>query len=127
MPTIIATATTQLREGSLGPSDNRLFPMFLKLQGRRCVVVGGGAGAEDKIRSLLDTGAELSVIAPQVTAQIAEMATAGQLLWHRRDFLSSDLDDVFLVITGNDDRTINARVYAEAKLRGVLCNAVDDP
>jgi precorrin-2 dehydrogenase / sirohydrochlorin ferrochelatase len=104
-----------------------LFPMFVKLEGRECLVVGAGRIAESKIPGLLDAGAEVRVVAPQANATIASWAHGGRLSWQPRNFQSSDLDGVFLVIAATSLSDLNASVFREARQRNILCNAVDDP
>lgn len=104
-----------------------LFPMFLKLTGRRCLVVGGGNIATPKIRSLLDSGAEVRVVAPQGSFPVTEWAQQGLITWDQRRFEESDLGGVFLVIAGTSDSDLNGAVFSAAQRRNILCNAVDDP
>ncbi len=104
-----------------------LFPAFLKLEGRTCLVVGGGAIAEQKIGALLEAGASLAVIAPRVSPAIREQARKALLAWRERVFQSSDLDGAWLVIAATGDPAVNEEVFREAERRGVLCNAVDEP
>lgn len=120
------------REGqhSRGPEEQEmnldtLYPLFLNLRGRNCVVVGGNETAETKIRSLLGTGAQIKVIAPGVTDAIAAWAGTGRVQWQNRHYETGDLRDAFLVFTATGSST-NAEVYAEAEARKTLCNAVDD-
>ena len=102
-----------------------LYPLFLNLQGRVCVVIGGDEMAEAKLRDLLETKAKLRVIASEVTAQIAAWAEEGRLEWEARAYENGDLSDAFLVVS-TADRDTTSRVYDEAETRHVLCNAVDD-
>jgi precorrin-2 dehydrogenase/sirohydrochlorin ferrochelatase len=104
-----------------------LFPMFLKLEGRSCLVVGAGAIGEPKIESLLTAGASVRVIAPSGTAAVAEWARAGAIVWDAREFNSADLDGVFLVIAATSSREVNGTIFREARQRNILCNVVDDP
>jgi precorrin-2 dehydrogenase/sirohydrochlorin ferrochelatase len=104
-----------------------LFPMFLKLEGRSCLVVGAGAVGEPKIESLLTAGASVCVVAPHVSVAVAERARAGAIVWEAREFSVSDLDGVFLVIAATSSREVNGRIFREAHQRNILCNVVDDP
>ena len=104
-----------------------LFPMFVKLVGRRCVVVGGGAIAESKVASLLASGAKVIVVSPNLTPVLARKARLGAFTWYERRFDACDLYDAFLVIAATSEDAVNEWVYREADRRGVLCNAVDQP
>jgi precorrin-2 dehydrogenase/sirohydrochlorin ferrochelatase len=104
-----------------------LFPIFLKLEGRSCLVVGAGSVAEAKIQSLLDASAEICVVAPEATAGIRHWADTGVIVWEQRAFSADDLAGAVLVITATSSPGINDAVFQEARRRGVLCNAVDDP
>ena len=104
-----------------------LFPMFMKLEGRSCLVVGAGAVGEPKIGSLLASGAAVRVIALRATAAVAEWAKSGAITWETRAFNNADLDRVFLVIAATNSRDLNATIFHEARQRNILCNVVDDP
>ncbi len=104
-----------------------LLPVFLKLDGRRCLVVGAGSVALDKIVSLLKTGLRLRVIAPIARTEIRQLAIEGRLEWIQRHFELDDLDGNFLVIAATDSAEVNAAVYQGAVERGILSNSVDDP
>jgi len=101
--------------------------MFLKLEGRNCLVLGAGSVGEQKIRSLLDCGAHLRVVAPAASAAVREWAQGGLLTWLQREFESSDLDGVYLVVAATSDVEVNHAIYVESNARGILCNVVDDP
>jgi uroporphyrin-III C-methyltransferase len=103
-----------------------LLPIFLKLEGRRCLVVGAGVVALDKVGSLLKSGARLRVIAPAAGAEIRALANDGALEWVQRAFEPADLDGYELVIAATDQSDVNAAVYREARRRGIFCNSVDD-
>jgi len=104
-----------------------LFPIFLKLTGRHCVVVGAGHLAESKIASLRAADAAVTVIAPEASEAINEQAAAGELTLHQRLYKQGDLAGAFLVVAATNDPAVNRAVFAEATATGVLCNAVDDP
>jgi len=103
-----------------------LLPVFLKLEGRRCLVVGAGTVALDKVESLLKTGARLTVVAPRARAEIRDLAGEGTIRWVQRVFEPGDLDGRDLVIAATDEPEVNAAVYLAAVERGILCNSVDD-
>jgi len=103
-----------------------LLPIFLKLEGRRCLLVGAGHVALDKIGSLLQTGLQLRVIAPDALLEVKQLASEGKIEWIQRPFEISDLDDNFLVIAATDRPEVNAEVYQGAVERNLLCNSVDD-
>ena len=104
-----------------------LFPMFLKLKGRSCLVVGAGKVGESKIRSLLSAGAKVRVIAPWATPVVSLWERAGVLTWQGREFEGVDLESTFLVVAATSSIDVNDRVYREAQRRQILCNVVDDP
>ena len=104
-----------------------LFPAFLKLSGRRCLVVGAGPIAQEKIEGLLRADAAVCVVAPQATRKIQSWARAGKLRWDARKFRSSDLSGAFLVVAATSSPALHAEIFKQARRRGVLCNVVDDP
>jgi uroporphyrin-III C-methyltransferase/precorrin-2 dehydrogenase/sirohydrochlorin ferrochelatase len=102
------------------------YPIYLDLHGRNCLVVGGGPIATGKVHGLLDAGACVTVVAPQVSEAIARWHSQGKLKWQQRDFRDADLDQQFLIYAATDDRALNAHVYQLADERRVVANAVDD-
>ena len=104
-----------------------LFPAFLKLQGRRCLVVGAGPIGEEKIESLLHAGAKIRVVAPVATDRVQSWAREKKIRWQPRKFRSADLAGAFIVIAATSSSALHAKIYKQARRRGVLCNAVDDP
>ena len=105
----------------------KLFPMFLKLSDRPCLVVGAGTIAESKIASLLEAGAKILVIAPEATAQVQAWAHSKQIAWHQRPFEPGDLEGMLLVVAATSSKEVHERIFDEATKRGVLCNIVDVP
>lgn len=103
-----------------------LLPIFLNLAGRRCLLVGAGTVALDKIGSLLPTGVLLRVIAPEARPEVRKLATEGKLTWVQRCFEPQDLDGNFLVIAATDAPEVNAAVHRSAVERNIACNSVDD-
>ena len=104
-----------------------LFPMFLKLEGKHCLVVGAGTVGEPKIAGLLETGAHIRVVSLDATPAVREWAHIGRVELELRPFQAADLDGVFLAVVATSSRTLNERIYHEAQKRGVLCNVVDVP
>ena len=104
-----------------------MFPMFLKLEGRACLVVGAGTIAAPKIESLLRAGAQVTVVAPEAQQALRDAATQMRIRWMQREFEAGDLDGMFLVIAATDRQPVNHAVAEEARGRGILCNSVDDP
>lgn len=104
-----------------------LFPIFLKLTGRPCVVIGAGHLAESKIASLRAAEASVTVIAPEANEAIGELAATGEITFLRRSYQQGDLAGAFLVVAATNVPAVNRAVFAEATATGVLCNAVDDP
>jgi uroporphyrin-III C-methyltransferase / precorrin-2 dehydrogenase / sirohydrochlorin ferrochelatase len=102
-----------------------LFPVFVKLEGRRVLLVGAGPVGEGKVSGLLAAGAAVTVVAPRATPAISELATSGRLQWHQRTFRPDDLDDVALVVAAVP-KDVASAIHREARTRGVLCNSVDD-
>ena len=104
-----------------------LFPMFMKLTGKQCLVVGAGKVGEPKMGGLIDTGASIHVVAIAATAQVREWAQAGKIELELRAFSKNDLDGKFLAVAATASQTLNQLIYREAQRRGVLCNVVDVP
>lgn len=104
-----------------------LYPIFLRLNGKECLVVGGGRVAERKIANLLQSGARVQVVSPDITAKIEEWAGAGCLVWRRRLFQASDLEGKELVFAATDVREVNASIARECRQRKIWVNVVDDP
>lgn len=104
-----------------------LFPLFLKLAGRRVVVVGAGRVAEGKIAGLLRCGAEVRVVAPRASARVRAWARRGLLAWEKQRFRPRHLGGALLAIAATSSAEVQEEVFREARRQGMLCNAVDDP
>jgi precorrin-2 dehydrogenase/sirohydrochlorin ferrochelatase len=104
-----------------------LFPAFLKLKNRRCLVVGAGEIAWSKITSLLDAEAEVRVIATEARDEVHVLAAQGRIQLELRAYHPDDVAGNFLVIAATDEMAVNASVYRDAEEHSILCNAVDDP
>ena len=102
------------------------YPVFLDLRGRRAVVIGGGPVAEQKVRGLLAAGAHVTVVSPDMSPGLADLARRSAIELRRRRYHDHDLAGAWLAIAATDDRAVNEAVYAEAERLGVPLNAVDD-
>ena len=103
-----------------------LFPMFLKLVKRRCLVVGAGKTAEEKIPTLLRCGATVTVVAPAATRTVQAWASDKKLVWEQRRFEVRDLDGIFLAVVATPLKTLNRTIFEQAQQRQVVCNVVRD-
>ncbi len=108
------------------PGGSPYYPVFLDLKGRLCVVVGGGPIAEGKVQGLLESGARVLVVAPDLTPALAELDRKGRFERRDRTYRLGDLKGAFLAIAATNDRRVHQRVAQEAKRRNVLLNVVDD-
>jgi len=106
---------------------NSLFPMFVKLEGKRCLVVGAGKVGEPKISGLIDAGARVHVIALEASEAVHGWAKFRKIKLELRAFDVGDLDETFLAVVATASHALNGSIYREARRRGVLCNVVDDP
>jgi len=104
-----------------------LYPVFLKLQGRKVLIVGGGAVAEEKIQAVLRSATDVTVLSPKITERIREWAEKGLLRHAAEEYRGGIVGDYFLVIACTDSAAVNHAIYEEAQQAGVLCNSVDDP
>ena len=103
------------------------YPINLDITDRECVVVGGGTVALRKIRSLLGSEARVTVISPQVVAEIEELANKNKLTCCRRGYQRGDLENAFLAFAATDNPDVQKEVALEANEKGVFLNIVDDP
>ena len=99
----------------------------LKLTGRRCLVVGGGSVGLEKAEGLLACDARVHVIAPEVCAEVRELAAAGTVELTERRYEPGDLEGHVLAIAATSDTDVNIAVFDEAERRAMLCNVVDVP
>ncbi len=102
------------------------YPVYLDIKGRSCVIIGGGEVAERKVHGLLDCGAKVSLISPEATSGIQEMAQDGGLQWEPREYRKGDLKGAFLAIAATDRREVNEAIAKEATFEKVVLNVVDN-
>ncbi|MCK5377163.1 MAG: uroporphyrinogen-III C-methyltransferase [Acidobacteria bacterium] len=104
-----------------------MYPVMLEVRDRRCLVVGGGGVALRKVQGLVEEGARVTVIAPEVVEPLIEMAAQGEIVLERRPYHADAVDDYHLVFAATDDREVNARVFSDAEEAGIWANVADDP
>ncbi|MGD2268863.1 MAG: bifunctional precorrin-2 dehydrogenase/sirohydrochlorin ferrochelatase [Desulfobacterales bacterium] len=105
----------------------RYYPVYLDIQNRNCLVVGGGSVGTRKVETLLKCGATVTVISPDVSVKLKELRDAGVIKLHQRPYRSNDLERVFLVIGATDDAKLNRHISTDADRLSVLCNIADRP
>ncbi|HEX3154638.1 MAG TPA: bifunctional precorrin-2 dehydrogenase/sirohydrochlorin ferrochelatase [Candidatus Angelobacter sp.] len=104
-----------------------LYPIFLKLEGHKVLIVGGGVIAEQKIEAVLRSATDVTVVSPQITPRIRLWAHQGRVKYQSIEFRPGMTRGYFLVISCTDSEETNRAVYQEARENGALANAVDDP
>jgi len=102
------------------------YPVFLNISGRECVVVGGGQVAFRKVKVLLEHGAVVEVVSPNVCPELNQLAESGQIRVLQRSYRVGDLQDVVIAIAATDDSNTNLEVVKEARRKAILVNVVDD-
>ncbi|MEK7353250.1 MAG: bifunctional precorrin-2 dehydrogenase/sirohydrochlorin ferrochelatase [Chloroflexota bacterium] len=109
-----------------GSSETVYYPVFLNVKGRKCAVIGGGQVALRKVVTLLEYGAKVEVISPELCPQLANLAGKKEISVLNREYRSGDLKGVFVAIAATDSSIINQQVAAEARKKSALVNVVDD-
>jgi precorrin-2 dehydrogenase/sirohydrochlorin ferrochelatase len=105
----------------------RYYPVNLDIQERRCLVVGGGRVGARKVATLNQCGARVTVVSPEVTPAIDQLAADKAIVLHLRPYRSSDLEGMFLVIGATDNESLNRQISTDAEQRKLLCNIADRP
>ncbi|MCJ7515518.1 MAG: bifunctional precorrin-2 dehydrogenase/sirohydrochlorin ferrochelatase [Dehalococcoidia bacterium] len=103
------------------------YPILLNIQGKRCLVVGGGEIALRKVQTLLEHGAIVEVVSPALCPELNQLVKEGAVRPIQRDYKTEDLNNVLLVIAATDDTKVNAKIAADARKKGILVNVVDKP
>jgi siroheme synthase-like protein len=105
---------------------SRYYPVLLKLEGKRCIVAGDRWAAEERVRGLLDAGAAVTVISPELCPALKPLLEARAIEWIAREYRAGDLEGCFLVVAAARDPEVSSRVFRDAESAGVLASAVDD-
>ncbi|MDR1616895.1 MAG: bifunctional precorrin-2 dehydrogenase/sirohydrochlorin ferrochelatase [Syntrophomonadaceae bacterium] len=104
-----------------------LFPVFLNLAGKNCLVVGGGRVATRKAADLLDYKAEITVVSPEAGAKIKGWDETGGIVWRKKLFSPDDLSGMYLVMAATGSPLLNREIAELCRRRGIMINAADDP
>jgi siroheme synthase-like protein len=105
----------------------RYYPIYLDLKGRDVLVVGGGVIAEGKALQLVEAGARVTVVSPELTETLRAAAGRKEITYLNGSFIEENLNGMFLVIGATGDRKVNEKIAKAAGERGLLCNVVDQP
>ncbi len=105
----------------------KYYPVHLDIHNRNCLVIGGGGVGTRKVKTLLDCGARVIVVSPEVSQQLRDLATSGEIKLEERSYQSEDLNDMFLVIGATDDEKLNKQISSDADRLNTLCNIADRP
>ena len=102
------------------------YPIFLEMEGRPCLVIGGGKEAQRKVTGLMAAGGRVTVIAPKLTRDLQAMLAAGDIECVQREYQDGDVEGYDVCMVATDDGAVNGDVAAEGKRRGIWVNAADD-
>ena len=103
-----------------------VYPVGLRLKDRRVVVVGGGQVAHRRVAGLLEAGAQVTVVSPDVTPALEALVAPGSLTWIPRRYETGDLDGAWYAVAATDDHAVNAAVGEEADRNRIFCARADD-
>ena len=105
----------------------KYYPVFLDINGKNCLVVGGGSVGTRKALALVESGARVTVVSPQATDQLVDLAARGILTLKQRAYRATDLAGMFLVFGATDREGLNRRINSDAERLNMLCNIADRP
>ncbi|MCX5892862.1 MAG: bifunctional precorrin-2 dehydrogenase/sirohydrochlorin ferrochelatase, partial [Deltaproteobacteria bacterium] len=105
----------------------KTYPIFIRIEDKPCLVVGGGAVGERKVLDLREAGARVTLLSQTLTPTLTELAQTGEIRYLNEAFTLDHLNGMVLAMAATDDREVNARVSAAAQARGIWVNVADDP
>ena len=103
------------------------YPIYIELEKKTVLVVGGGAVASRKVQTLLEYGALVKIVSPRIIPSLADMVDGDKCVWIQKEYSAEDIQDCVLVFSCTEKEEINARVAQDAKANNLLINVVDDP
>src|SRR5450755_2452265 len=109
----------------MATADDQPYLLGLRLAGRRVVVAGGGAVATRRVPALLDAGADVFLVSPEVTGSLEDLTLARRIQWARRSYATGDIGDAWLVCACTSDPAVNAAITAEAEAQRIWCVRAD--
>jgi len=105
----------------------KYYQVCLQVEGRPCLVVGGGRVASRKARGLLESGARVTVVSPELSEELRALADSGAISWQARGYKAGEAAGYFLVMAATDDQAVQKMVYADAEQANTLVNVADVP
>ncbi len=107
----------------------KLYPIMVNMNNKPAVIIGGGEVAARKVLDLLEAGAFIKVVSPEINDEIIKSSElySGKVVLLKRKYEKNDLEGAYIVFSATNDSAVNAEVFSEAEERGILINAVDDP
>ena len=111
----------------IGINMNELYPVFIKLTNKICIVIGGGKIATRKVKSLLRAKANITVVSPEITTELRELAEKNEITYIAQKYEHSFISDAFLVIAATNDEQVNIKIFQQAEKNNSLVNIVDVP
>ncbi len=103
-----------------------VFPLFVDLKGKGCIVLGGGRVAARKINTLLEFEADITVISPRAEKEIIELAQKGKIKYMKREYIETDMEDSFLAVAATSKKDVNEKICHDANERNILVNSADN-
>jgi precorrin-2 dehydrogenase / sirohydrochlorin ferrochelatase len=105
----------------------KYYPVNLDIRGRKCLVVGGGDVGTRKVIMLVKCGAKVTVVSPVISSKLMDLSAKGIIQIKLREYCSSDVNDMFLIIGATSDEKVNLRISKDAEQKNLLCNIADVP
>ena len=116
-----------MKAGFILEKNSFTYPIQLHIQSKSCTVIGGGKVALRKVKSLLQAGAKITLVAPQVTPELLDYAKNGLITLLQRNFIPGDTKGAFLVIAATDNASVNEAIAIEAASHNQLVNVSSNP
>jgi precorrin-2 dehydrogenase / sirohydrochlorin ferrochelatase len=104
-----------------------VFPLFIDLKEKKCIVIGGGKVAERKVETLLEFTDHVTIISPEITEKIAKYKNENRLIVIKKEYSIEDLEGAFMVIAATDNKRINEKIAFDAGVMNIFVNVADSP